>query len=217
METTEINNRLAKLFSEYRQINFDKDEVILRTDMGVSGLFYLEDGWVKAFYKLKEGKEKVFCTIGSGSVFPLMNITDSFPNILVWKTLVPSKVRFVEKDQFLKKLNEDIEISNLFLFYVVDSLLKELSFRVFQLGSGEIYQKLLGELLYMVNNEKTHQKDAEEINLPVSQTEIAELIGVSRKTCSKEIEKLVKSGAVECKNKVLIIKNLKKIKKDFEG
>jgi CRP/FNR family transcriptional regulator len=217
METAKISTQLYKLFLQYKQLSFGKDEVVLRTEMGVSGLFYLEDGWVKSYYKSKDGREKVFCTIGSGSVFPLMNITDSFPNILVWKTLVPSKVRFMEKEQFLKRLNEEIKTSNLFLLYVVDSLLKELSFRVFQLGSNETYQKLLGELLYMVNTEKTRRKNTEKICLPVSQTEIAELIGVSRKTCSKEMEKLIKNGVVECKNKVLIIKNLKKIKKDFDG
>lgn len=89
-------------------------------------------------------------------------------------------------------------------------LMERMEYLVF----GNAYQKVASILYILAKRFGRREGEEVRIKVPMTHREIAFLIGVARETVSLEIGKLVKSGIISDKNKIIIVKNIKKLIKE---
>jgi len=184
----------------------EKIEVYRRGEAGKEMCIVLSGG-VKISALSSDGKEIIFDLLSEGDFCGELSLLDGKPRTATVTTLVPSVLVILERD-FLMSFLENNPTAAIRLLHilslrlrVVDTLLEEVLFfdsetrlakRVIALK--DIYGKAVGSTV--------------EIDLKVSQQDIASLVGITRERVNKHLKKWERAEIVSLQHGRLTIQNL---------
>jgi CRP/FNR family transcriptional regulator len=189
---------LEKLSSMIRHIDYGQDELIFMEGAPAFGFYLVFSGAVKVVKRSAKGKSQILKIVGPGGMLGETTLFDKTVHNAYAKTLVPSKVGFIERGDF---------------FYFLERHPKVI-FRFFERLSLELkaFQNKLAERSYASSKERLARLILAlgKLGVELSRGELAEMAGVSSKTAIRTLGELESRGIIALENR-----RIKILKEDY--
>ncbi len=189
---------LEKLASMIRHIDYGADELIFMEGAPAFGFYLVFSGAVKVVKRSAKGKSQILKIVGPGGMLGETTLFDKTVHNAYAKTLVPSKVGFIERGDF---------------FYFLERHPKVI-FRFFERLSLELkaFQNKLAERSYASSKERLARLILAlgKLGVELSRGELAEMAGVSSKTAIRTLGELESRGIISLENR-----RIKILKEDY--
>ena len=167
--------------------------------------FYLiSSGRVKVFKLNEDGRELIFGIFGDGAIFGDVPVFDGGPYPASAATLVETEVVYMSRDDFIRLITEHPAIS-LKIVRVLGKRLRQAQRFVMEIAMKSVLQRLSAQLVRLAEEYGREEGGETIIDLPLTRQELAELIGVTRETVTRELSKLSKAGAISLEGKKIFI------------
>jgi CRP/FNR family transcriptional regulator len=170
------------------------------------GVYCICSGRVKLSIISPEGRATIVKIANAGDIVGIYALLSGKNYNLIAETLEPSQISFIKKDDFFSFLSRNGDVS----------------LRLAQKLSGELYEAYLGlgnialkqsferlvELLLKLC--QSHGKPVSEgilLSINLTQQELAETAGMSRRTLTRLLTKLKEPEIIECRRRQIIIRD----------
>lgn len=168
-------------------------------------------GQIKQLLLSRKGCQKSLYILRPGEIFGEMDYFNGGPNQILNTAMKNSVISVISKDILEKRLKKRPEIYQ----YFIHSITRK--FRIIMLQmSGLIFNNSAGklaELLIRLASQESQETDAGVIiDFRLTHQEIADLIGCSRSTVSRELNNFKKEKIITVNNKYITIKDFSALK-----
>jgi CRP/FNR family cyclic AMP-dependent transcriptional regulator len=196
LDTAGVSRKVA----EYR-----RGESVFNQGDGAATVLYIQKGGVKLSVVNGEGKEAVVAMFGPTDFFGEGCMAGQTLRMATATAITPTTVLVVDKDEMLRVLHDEHELSDRFISYMLAHNIRVEEDLVDQLfNSSE--KRLARTLLLLARYGKQDQPDRD---LPkVSQETLAEMIGTTRSRVNFFMNKFRKLGFIEYNGKIRVNKSL---------
>lgn len=180
------------------------DTVVFHENDPASAFYMVKSGKVKIYKLSREGREQVLTILGEGQIFGDVPAFDGGPYPATAGTLEESELLLVRSGDFqaLLKQHPDIAIK---VIKVLGQRLRQAMELVRDLSFKQVPHRLAGLLLRLARESGDETADGLEVDLGMSRQEIAEVVGTSRETVTRELKKMEKAGLIRIdRRKVLV-------------
>lgn len=156
-----------------------------------SGFYLVKEGRVKIYMISPDGKEQILHILGPGEPFGEAPVFagQSFPAHAV--ALEDCRLVFLPRDDFVDLVTRNPSLA-LNLLAVLSKRLREFTRMVDSLSLKEVPGRLAGHLLLLSRK----QANGDELELELSKTQLASLLGTIPETLSRILKKLQKAGYI---------------------
>lgn len=189
--------RLKEFFSASAEVPYTKGDMLLHQDEAGTDVFYLADGYVKAYTIADDGDEKMITILGPGDV---VNLEAAFfkdhLHRYYFEALTDGKLRSRPAATLEKELNKNKEALLGLVRYVLahnDELAQTLD-NILQAKSDA---KLTNYLALLVRRFGTEVRDGIiTLPFPLSHAQLASMVGTTRETMTVQLRQLTKAGVI---------------------
>jgi len=170
------------------------------------GIYCICSGRVKLSISSPSGRAVIVGIDTAGDLLGVRALLSRKPHDLTAETLEMTQLCFIRKDDFLGFLsrNEDVSLR------LAQKLSNEL-YGAYQLVSDvalkQSYKRLTELLLRLCQSHGELRPDGIRLKMNLSQEELADMIGVSRRTLARALAKLKYLGIIECQRRLIIIRD----------
>jgi CRP/FNR family transcriptional regulator len=204
---------LEKVADITYQAHYDKNEVLfLEGDPG-DAFYIISQGLVKVFTTNENGKEKTLSLLGRKDFFGEMALLDDGTRSASVKAVEDSEVLVIEREKFreLISLNPNISLK---IIAVLSQRLRRANSQIQELTFSSVRERLENKLQELAQKygRKREQAPGVLITKKITHQELADLIGTTRVTTTKILNKLEKEDKILSKERYLIIKDNQLIK-----
>lgn len=163
----------------------------------VTNCYYLEKGLVKIYDVTESGKEPIFFLRRTGEMFGLAEIFSGDKRMINAQVLVSSVVYSMDKENFKEFIQQNFSIAER-VINVLGNRLRFLGEHISGLTTMTVRERLLRLLLYLLydnfpGNEEEWDTQLS-IHLPVSQEQMAAMIGSTQPTVSSTLQQIQIEG-----------------------
>jgi CRP-like cAMP-binding protein len=189
---------------------YKKGEIIFREGGIPTGIFYVKSGRVKKYKATVKGGEQIFyiCSDGELLGYHALLGEDYYPDSAA--TIEDSEITFIPKESFLTVLKHSTILSN--------RLLKALGheFSLFinsitNLATKTVRERLAFALLVLEEKFKKSGKVNAAIEISMSRTDLANMVGTAKETLVRLLQEFKRSGLIVTTSKTIRITNRKGI------
>jgi len=211
---TLTDNEIEQLKTIYFQRNYKKDEVIFFEGESGEGLFLIKEGKVKIVKMGEDGEEQILDIYGEREIFAEIFMFDSGPYPATAIAMEDSVIYLIETKKIKLLMQKYPEITLKIIKLITDRL-RRAQKSVHSLGLKNARSRTAGLLLYLAekHGEKTNNKIM--INMEISQQEMASMIGITRETISRILNKFRKNGYIKTSRKNIYIIDKDKLKMEL--
>lgn len=206
--------QMAKLLGIFRRgtkLKYKKGEYILRHGESPSGIYYIEQGLVKAFDITKYGEENLLIIREAGEIFPLIWAITGEEGNIIYQALVPTTVWRIRRPEYLAYLKGHTDALPPLLDMAIEAYRRH-SERILNLEYRSVRERLVSFLLTMSKRFGEPARKGQLINVPLRQQDIASSINASRETAGRELSYLERQGLLRVESPFIILLNKKKLK-----
>lgn len=173
---------------------FRAKETVFAQGAPAKNVLYIQDGGVKLTVVNKTGKEAVVAILGPGDFVGEACLAGQSICIATATAIAPTSVRVIEKDEMMRALHDEHELSDRFIAYMLARNIRVESDLIDQLfNSSE--KRLARTLLLLARYGAT---DRPQKTLPkISQETLAEMIGTTRSRVNFFMNKFRKLGFIQ--------------------
>ncbi|MBU5436646.1 Crp/Fnr family transcriptional regulator [Tissierella sp. MSJ-40] len=189
---------------------YEKNSVI-RTNKEKSFCIVVE-GKLKQSINSVEGEEKILYILQSGEIFGEMDYFAGGENQLIVKTLEKSKISFINEEVMEKVLIENPVIYR----NIIHSIIRKFRIVMFQMGNmafADAQGKVADTIIRLYSQGGIDEVEGKVVNEKLTHEEIAKLIGCSRVTVTRALNKFKDNGLIEIREGMVIIKDIAGLKK----
>ncbi len=194
---------------------YAKGAIIVDCNEIPNGIYYLEDGYVKAFSLTERGHEHVHIIYKPGEIFPARWSFSSIKGDLTYVAMNEVNAWKAEKSKFTEFLHKDSKLLDLALEYS-NTILDVFVNRVNDLEHMNAFLRVASRLVTM---SKRFGKDVDGgvlIQAPVTQQDIASSLALSRESVSREISKLEQKGIIDYRDQLIYIADLRSLEREIK-
>ena len=119
-------NDLEELSVEIEELSFDKDSIVFKEGDETNGMFIIKEGGVNITKQNEQGKEIIIITLGNHDYFGEMSLIDNIRRTATVKTVIPTVVYFLSKQNFNKMLKKNKNTTIKILFNLSRTLSRRL-------------------------------------------------------------------------------------------
>lgn len=205
-----VQGKIDKFFKQFRRKVYKKGEILVRADDDPSGIFYLEDGFVKKYVISKKGDELTVNIFKPMLFFPIGWALNNSKNYHFYEAMTPVSVWLATRDRFIKFIKSEPDV----LFELIKRIHRDgLLTRMTYLMAGNAYTRLVAEIHTSIKRFGKEENGLAMIS--VTEKDLASMTGMTRETVSREIKILKEKGLVEFSRNRLIVRNIKKLEKEL--
>lgn len=167
--------------------------VLFREGDAAVSLFEVVRGVLRLYRLLPDGRRSI-----TGFAFPGSLLGLSFRDIYVYtaETLTPCEIRQCERSAAAKLMDTGSDFRRQLLAIVSDELCSAQDQMVL-LGRKSASEKVVSFLLWAARKMHGEQADQRYVDLPMSRTDIADYLGLTTETVSREMTKLRQAGLLD--------------------
>lgn len=186
---------------------FTKNEIILKSKNNIEDLYILLDGIIQVGYLGIAGRLHIFHYYSEKSYLNLATCLQKNNVDYDYYAFTPVQVLILPQQIFQQLLQEN---KNLYidLLDLVTARMCHLIHEVKFLHVANLHQKLCKVLLELSDRYGCEQQSGIQIQLKMSQHDLADLLSTSRQTINKELKKLVSLNIISCQYENIIIHDL---------
>lgn len=196
--------QLAALAKHIVSRNYPKNVVLINEGDESNSLYIILSGKVKAFLRDESGKEVILSFQGAGEYFGEMALIDNQSRSASIMTVEAARFSVITKEDFLKCLAENPEIS-LRLIRDLTLRLRQLTDNVKSLALMDVYGRVARTLLSLA--EPTEEEGKMVVNQKLTQQDIANMVGASREMVTRILKDLTTGGYIQVTGKSILINN----------
>lgn len=170
-------------------------------------LYVIADGLVKVWVSSGEGGEMVLATLRSPDAFGELSAVDGRPRSASATTLEPTTLVAVDRATLLDAVHHHPGVADGML-----SALGGLARRITEQTSDLVFLDLAGRLAKtlatLADRDGTVEGDTVVLELPLTQTELAEMVGGSRQSVNQSLRMFQTRGFLELRGREVVILDL---------
>jgi len=189
---------------------YEKDEVIFFENDSVKKLYFLINGKVKLSMLSAEGKEKVLTILQEGDIFGELSLFDEDPHPLTAEVMDDARLLIIPWNEMEKMIIKRPTLA----IKIIEALSKKTRLLTSQVREL-VFQDAAGRLASLISRlAEDFGREIEAgtvIDLVLTHQEIANLIGSSRVTVTKLINKFIDEGMLTIKKRKIIIKDFESL------
>lgn len=206
-------DKLDLFFRKFRAIHYKNGEVIIRAEDNPSGVYYLIKGFTRLYALSKKGEELTLIIFKPGDLFPIMWAINKTPNVFYLEAMTPVDLWRAPREKFLNfiKGNPEVffELTSKMLIRL-GGLLNRMEYLVF----GNAYAKIASILVICAERFGRKEKNKVIIEVPLTHSDIASMVGVTRETVSIEIKKLEQKCLIHYQGRQIVVDKFNKLRKE---
>lgn len=207
---------LERFFADFRSFNFQKRELILRAGDPIPGIYFLKRGFVRLYTVSSQGEELTLIIFQKGDIFPITWAVNGFSlasaKNYYLESLTNSELKRAGKSSFIKFIRSNPDA----IFELTLRLTERLNGLLLRAESfvfGDAKSRVASILLICAQRFGKKTERGVEVQVPLTHSDIASLIGVARETASIEVKKFEKRGLIGRKGRLILIKNAAGLRK----
>lgn len=170
----------------------------------------VRDGVIRAYTITSSGEERVVALYGKGDIFPLTWVLGETTNTLFYYDAVSeARLMTVTKDNFMKALQGSPAAQSAMLRFVGNQY-TSLLLRITGLEQSRAIEKIGFTLYYLLFRYGAEKKPGiYTINIKLSQLMIANLVGLTRESSTKNLNTLKEKGIITYSSSVYTVNKTK--------
>jgi len=189
----------------------DGGDVLYSPQDGAERLFILKKGRVQVYELDRGGEEITLSVVEGGSVFGEMALTGQSLQGLYVRALVPSTVVSLRRDDLEKLIMKTPEVG-LRLVRELAQRLHASEARYTDIVGKDVPTRLATLILALVDSEGLVTEESYRIPTRYTHDQIASMIGCKRVAVTRAFSRLKEVGAVEVKERHIVVKDLETLK-----
>lgn len=179
--------QLHNLFRRHgTRLTYKKGEFIIRPGEKPSGIFFIEEGMVKAYDITKYGEENTLIIRRKKEIFPLIWAITGQERSVIYEALCPTIACTIQREKFLEFLSLHPDALSPVLDMAIE-MYRIHSERIITLEYRSVRERLISFLLTTGRRFGTMTDEGMLIDVPLKHQDIASSINASRETTSREI------------------------------
>lgn len=194
-----------------KTVIFKKNEIILRPYDDTNNIYAISEGLIKLYNIDSRGKEYMAVIYGPGDFYPLAWLINQDRPSLYFQAITDCEIQIIPRIIFQEQLNKNIQLSNIFMQQVLEQFAYYAS-TVNNLGLKLGRERLYYKLLIIASRYGNNKKGVVTIP-PISHSDLAITIRLTRETVSREISRLEKLNIIKYSRKNIIIKDIAYLQK----
>lgn len=213
LSTSKQTSELVGLFkSSGRKQIFLKNEFIISPNSTPPGVFYIDDGLVKAYDITKYNEENLLIIRKSDEIFPLIWALTGQERQVIYQALQQTCTWQINRDIFIDFITKKPELLTPLLDMTIE-MYRLHSERILNLEYRTVRERIISFLFTMSNRFGYQTEDGIRIDLPLRHQDIASSVNSSRETTSREIAALSKKDLIEYKRSYILLKKTDELRK----
>ena len=199
--------QLETLIQDFSRRQFRQDEAIFQQGDPGQALYMVESGQVRIYVQDEQGQETSVILCGPGDLFGELALIDGLPRSASAVAMEDTVVLALNHDRFREQMRRYPQMAL--------NLMKALSVRVRyntqQVGSLtllDIPGRLAHKLLELAQDHGQVEPDGVRINLALTQSDLAGLIGTTRESVNKAMSTFRREGLILVRQNHIIIMDL---------
>jgi CRP/FNR family cyclic AMP-dependent transcriptional regulator len=203
---------LNELAERLRVFKVKKNDVLFRKGSEGDSLYIIQEGNIKITLPSKLGDEVIVSIFSDGDFFGEMALLDQMPRSANAVAMQPTRLLMLNRRDFIQFLKTNDTAMEIILSTLSQRLRKtdnQLEDAVFLKVRARFAKKLLelGECFGKRGKNKL------EINLRLTQKDLADMIGATRESVNKEFRELREKGIVSLTDKAICIHDTARLKR----
>lgn len=177
---------------------YHKGESILLFDEEPKHVYRIDSGIVRVYNITPEGEERTVSFDVSGEIFPIGWVLGKIDKTqYFYQALTDCKISLLDRNELIRYLRFHPKVAYMFYGSNADRYMS-LQKRIYALTQTKATDKILCTLAYLAEKfGKNIDSDKTELQIPLTQQELANFIGLTRETTSTELKKLEKQKIVK--------------------
>jgi CRP/FNR family transcriptional regulator, cyclic AMP receptor protein len=165
---------------------YKKGEYIIRPGESPPGVFYIQEGLVRAYDITRYGEENMLIVRKSHEIFPLIWALTGQERDVIYQALAPTTVWRLDRTIFEERILADTPALAPLLDMTIE-MYRLHSERILNLEYRSVRERIVSFLLTMAQRFGEETEDGVVIAVPLRHQDIASSINASRETTSREI------------------------------
>ncbi|MHB1390403.1 MAG: Crp/Fnr family transcriptional regulator [Thermoleophilia bacterium] len=170
-----------------------KDTVIFHEHDPAAAFYLIKTGLVKIYKVAADGREQVLAMLGDGQIFGDVPTFDGGPYPATAATMDDSELYLIRRDDLLAVVRRHPEIA-IKVIAVLGARLRQSLELIRDLSFKQVPHRLAGLLLKLGEEYGETRGTGILIKLSLSRQELADIVGTSRETVTRELKKMEREG-----------------------
>ncbi|MDB5164208.1 MAG: Transcriptional regulatory protein [Candidatus Saccharibacteria bacterium] len=198
---------LSEFLKQFRVRTFQKGEIILVEGEVPPSAYVVKKGVVKTYNLTAEGQEKPISFDVEYEVFPIGWVFSKIPATqYFYEAFTDCEIFLVPREAYVDYISGNPKATTHLLDDMIDRHL-QFQMRVNALEQSKAAHKVINTLHYLCLGFGTEIKpDTVRVDLPLTQQDLANYMGLTRETTGIELKKLEKQGIISYKRQNYIIR-----------
>ena len=198
----ETRERLA---AAMHRRHYKRGQVIFHQDDPGAAVYLIESGRVKVVLATADGEDLLLSVLGAGEIFGELALLDGRPRSATVVALEDTVTLVLERTAFLQFLRADPE-ATLHLFHALADLIRRLTEQVEDLAMLDVPRRLERKLLELADAYGQPGPQGIRIDLCLTQSELASMIGTSRVSVNQWLASLEDLAIIACEGQRIIVR-----------
>ncbi len=201
---------LAGLAAHLRRRVFRRDTMIFHKDQAGDVLYMIETGRVDIILPKEDGKEAVIDTWGPGDVFGEMAILDGQPRSASAQASEDTVTYTLSREEFQRHLATSPKLASA-LIALLSTRLRHMMQYAESLAFLDVHGRIARTLLELAGRYGFQTPDGVEIDLDLTQTELARMVGATRERVNRALASFRAQGILDLRGKKIAIRDPKRL------
>ncbi len=203
------------LFNEGTSKRYLKDEVIVQGDEEPSGVFFIMEGYVKAYSISQLGQQNLLLIQGEGEILPLPWALDGPQKVgIFYEAMSDVTLKRTSKYSLRTAMGSDHWLTEQILRQLVDAFTVYAQ-RIQSLGFRSPRERVISCLLDLSSRFGEKNGDKTRICAPITHQDISDSTNMSRETATRTIKLLFRDKLIHQKNHYFVINDETKLKEEL--
>lgn len=205
------DDQLYQIAKLVRDRNYQRGQFVFIEGEPGQSLFVLKRGLIKLTKRSEDGREHILHFVHPGEIFAEVVLfgDGSYPATAeVQQESVIGAIANTEMEQLIKD-NPEIAVS---MLHIMSRRLRIAQDRAMNLALNDVRRRLIYVLLDLATENGSKTSKGIEINLSLTNQELANMVGTSRESANRIINDLKKNGALEINRQQIIILDRQKLR-----
>lgn len=196
-EKTELSKMAKEHTYDAGKIIFHKDDPGLR-------LYIIKHGKVKISLQSEDGKEAILAILSAGDFFGELSLFDGRPRSASATVIDDTTLLTIHRDHFLQFIHKHPHVASDILA-VMSARMRQADILVEDASFLDLPARLAKRLLELAGTHGARTMDGIQINLKLTQKDIAAMVGSTRESVNKQLRACHDRGIIRIGNQKLTI------------
>ncbi len=187
------------------------DTVIFHENDPGTAFFLVKTGRIKIYKTDPHGREQVLSILGDGQIFGDVPAFDGGPYPATAETMTDSEIYLIRSEDFQDLVRQHPEVA-LKIIRVLGQRLRQAMELVRDLSFKQAPHRLASLLIRLAGEYGSESGEGILIDLPLSRQELADIVGTSRETITRELKKMEREGMLGVNRRVITITDIERLK-----